>query len=93
MKSRELTAAEAGITITIEDIKKIKGNTSKSNIYNKQAIEALTTGLSVREREMNIFVSGPTRSERIRFIQAYTKNINKNQRLSHCSKNSHEWRI
>lgn len=64
MKTRELTAEEVNITISVKDISSIIPNPQPELPVNPMAVEAIKTGLKLRGKGKNIFVCGPSAPER-----------------------------
>ncbi len=64
MKTRELTADDVNISISEEDISKIKFNNKPKMLIDENAADALRTGMKIRGRGTNIFVCGPSAPER-----------------------------
>ncbi|MDC7124789.1 MAG: AAA family ATPase [Spirochaetales bacterium] len=82
MKSRELTADEIRIHISTDEISKIKFAPEPQLPVNQEAVEALSTGLALRGREMNIFLCGASPADREKLLE---KHLNKLSAANNCS--------
>jgi predicted ATP-dependent protease len=73
MKSRKLTAAEVSINLSEADIKAIPFNRTETLPADEAALEAISSGLNLRGRGMNIFICGPSSAERTAITEAAAK--------------------